>query len=226
MFLKKLKSWPKRYLYLAPRGWIIKIRSNSDKKMFNLLSGKSIAIVGNSESIFGSNLGAEIESNDIIIRLNKGFVKKPADQGLRTNLIGLTPELSEVEIIDLFKPEKFLMLIPKMRHYKLFNQNSIENTLFYNFRYWLQDRRLIGRRPSSGFMAISWVVKLKIAKEINIYGFDFGATPTYYNPRGYKTPHNYKKEKDIILNWAKTGLINIKNNDYLKEDVSNSKYSK
>lgn len=205
----KLKSWPKRYLYQAPRGWILKITKNSDKEMIKLISGKSIAIVGNAASIFGSNCGAKIESNDIIIRLNKGYVKHPIDQGIRTSMVGITPELSEQEIVNLFGPNKFLMLIPKMRHYKLFNRRSVQNTLFYNFRYWLQDRNLIGKRPSSGFMAISWMIRLNATSEINVYGFDFGKTPTYYNPKGYKTPHNFEKEKSIILSWAEMGLINI-----------------
>lgn len=209
MNLAKLKSWPWRYLYQAPRGWLLKLTRNSDRKMAELLSGKSIAIVGNAKSLLETNYGEQIETHDIIIRLNKGFVTQQSAQGTRTDMVGLTPELSEGETIARFEPSYFLMLIPKMRHYRLFGKDAVRNTLFYKFRYWLADRNLIGRRPSSGFMAISWMVRLGQAKSITLYGFDFGATPTYYNPVGYKTPHNYDREREIVLDWERKGLIRI-----------------
>ena len=42
-----------------------------------------------------------------------------------------------------------------------------------------------------------------------LYGFDFGATGTYYNPNDYKTPHNYAREAKIILGWEQEGRIKI-----------------
>lgn len=205
----KLKTWPQRYLYQAPRGWLLKLTRNSDRKMAGLISGKSVVIVGNAKSLLSTTYGTEIEAHDIVIRLNKGFVTLPEAQGTRTDMVGLTPELSEEETTENFKPSQFLMLIPKMRHYRLFGHDAVRNTLFYNFRNWLADRNLIGRRPSSGFMAISWMVRLGLAKSITLYGFDFGATPTYYNPEGYKTPHNYDREREIVLGWEKQGLLRI-----------------
>jgi len=205
----KIQSWPRRYLYQAPRGWLLKLTRNSDRRMSNLIAGKSVAVVGNAKSLLDTDYGSEIEAHDVIIRLNKGFVTKPSSQGTRTDMVGLTPELSEDETIERFQPETFLMLIPKMRHYRLFGTAAVRGTLFYKFRYWLEDRNLIGRRPSSGFMAISWLVRLGSAQSITLYGFDFGATPTYYNPVGYKTPHNYEREREIVLDWERRGLIKI-----------------
>lgn len=209
MSLTKLKAWPRRYLYQAPRGWLLKLTRNSDRKMAGLIGGKSVVIVGNAKSLLSTTYGDKIEAHDVIIRLNKGFVTIPNAQGKRTDLVGLTPELTEAETIASFEPSYFLMLIPKMRHYRLFGKDAVQKTLFYNFRYWLADRNLIGRRPSSGFMAISWMVRLGQAKSITLYGFDFGATPTYYNPEGYKTPHNYDREREIVLDWESKGLISI-----------------
>ena len=209
MNLAKLKNWPRRYLFQAPRGWYLKLTRNSDRMMAGLIGNKSVVIVGNAKSLLETHYGELIETHDIIIRLNKGFVTQPSAQGKRTDMIGLTPELSEAETLAHFEPSHFLMLIPKMRHYRFFGKDAVRNTLFYNFRYWLADRNLIGRRPSSGFMAISWMVRLGQAKSITLYGFDFGATPTYYNPEGYKTPHNYDREREIVLDWERQGLIKI-----------------
>ena len=209
MNLAKLKNWPRRYLFQAPRGWFLKLTRNSDRMMAGLIGDKSVVIVGNAKSLLSTTHGDEIEAHDVIIRLNKGFVTVPEAQGSRTDMVGLTPELSEAETIAHFEPSYFLMLIPKMRHYRLFGKDAVRNTLFYNFRYWIADRNLIGRRPSSGFMAISWMVRLGQAKSVTLYGFDFGATPTYYNPEGYKTPHNYDREREIVLEWERQGLIKI-----------------
>ena len=209
MLPPRLAAWPRKYLYQAPRGWLLKLTSRSNARMRAQLAGQSVAVVGNAKSLFAAELGAQIDSHDIIIRLNKGFVQAPAAQGTRTDMVGLTPELSEGEVSAHFAPRHMLMLIPKMRHYRIFSRENVQNTLFYPFRWWLADRNLIGRRPSSGFMAISWLVRLGVAREIVLYGFDFGQTPTYYNPVGYKTPHNFAREGQIIMGWQAEGRLRI-----------------
>ena len=209
MLPPRLAAWPRKYLYQAPRGWLLKLTSRSNARMRAQLAGQSVAVVGNAKSLFAAELGAQIDRHDIIIRLNKGFVQAPAAQGTRTDMVGLTPELSEGEVSAHFAPRHMLMLIPKMRHYRIFGRENVQNTLFYPFRWWLADRNLIGRRPSSGFMAISWLVRLGVAREIVLYGFDFGQTPTYYNPVGYKTPHNFAREGQIIMGWQAEGRLHI-----------------
>jgi len=209
MLPPRLAAWPRKYLYQAPRGWLLKLTSRSNARMSTQLAGQSVAVVGNAKSLFTAELGAQIDRHDIIIRLNKGFVQAPAAQGTRTDMVGLTPELSEGEVGAHFAPRHMLMLIPKMRHYRIFGRENVKNTLFYPFRWWLADRNLIGRRPSSGFMAISWLVRLGVAREIVLYGFDFGQTPTYYNPVGYKTPHNFAREGQIIMGWQAEGRLRI-----------------
>jgi hypothetical protein len=209
MLPPRLAAWPRKYLYQAPRGWLLKLTSRSNARMRAELAGQSVAVVGNAKSLFAADFGAQIDRHDIIIRLNKGFVQAPAAQGTRTDMVGLTPELSEGEVSAHFAPRHMLMLIPKMRHYRIFGRENVQNTLFYPFRWWLADRNLIGRRPSSGFMAISWLVRLGVAREIVLYGFDFGQTPTYYNPVGYKTPHNFAREGQIIMGWQAEGRLRI-----------------
>ena len=205
----KLAAWPRRYLWQAPRGAVLKHTRNSDKILNTHIAGKSIAVVGNAQSLFDAEFGTEIDAHDIVIRLNKGFVKSPLAQGHRTDFWGLTPELSEAEMQDQFDPKVILFLIPKLRHLRIYRPQNVAKLLFYARRYWLQDRNLIGRRPSSGFMAISYLLRLDAAKSITLYGFDFGATGTYYNPNDYKTPHNYAREAKIILGWEREGRIKI-----------------
>ncbi|HBV55905.1 MAG TPA: hypothetical protein DEF12_12855 [Rhodobacteraceae bacterium] len=214
MKMAKLKAWPRKYLWQAPRGWALKLMSQSDARMGAVVAGKSVVIVGNAKSLLATSQGAEIDAADIIIRLNKGFVTSAEAQGTRTNMVGLTPELTEAETENLFAPDFFLMLIPKMRHYRFYKSANVRATLFYRYRDWLADRKMIGRRPSSGFMAISWMVRLGAARSVTLYGFDFGATPTYYNPDGYMTPHDFAREAEIVREWARAGKISIVNPDH------------
>lgn len=209
MVSARVRAWPRKYLFQAPRGWLLKLASRSNARMRQLLAGKSVVVVGNAKSLLDRDFGSQIDAADVVIRLNKGFVIAPEAQGSRTDMVGLTPELSEAEVDEKFAPGHLLMLIPKMRHYRIFGRRNVRNTLFYPFRWWLADRNLIGRRPSSGFMAISWLMRLGVAKSVTLYGFDFGATATYYNPDGYKTPHNFAREGEIIQGWEADGLLTI-----------------
>ena len=66
----------------------------------------------------------------------------------------------------------------------------------------------LGSQPSTGFMAIDVCLYFG-AKSIDLYGFDFEATPTFYNPVGYKTQHDYNKEEDIVRKYEQEGKLTI-----------------
>ena len=209
----RVRAFPRKYFLQAPRGWFLKLTRANDARMRALIAGKSVAVVGNAQSLLAGELGDEIDARDIVIRLNKGFPKHLGAQGSRTNMVGLTSELGEAEMLAGFAPDTLLMLIPKMRHFNIWRRDSVARTLFYPFRHWLSDQRKIGRRPSSGFMAISWLMRLDAAQSVMLYGFDFGATATYYNPEGYRTPHDFPKEGEIIQGWATEGRLTIVKSD-------------
>jgi hypothetical protein len=127
----KLAAWPRRYLWQAPRGAVLKHTRNSDKILNTHIAGKSIAVVGNAQSLFDAEFGTEIDAHDIVIRLNKGFVKSPLAQGHRTDFWGFTPELSEAEMQDHFDPKVILFLIPKLRHLRIYRPQNVAKLLFY-----------------------------------------------------------------------------------------------
>lgn len=206
----RLRAFPRKYLLQAPRGWLLKLTRANDARMRALVADKRVAVVGNAQSLLATDLGADIDACDIVIRLNLGFPKQPVAQGTRTDMVGLTPVLSEDEMLAGFAPRNLLMLIPKMRHFNIWRRDSVARTVFYPFRHWIADRRMIGRRPSSGFMAISWLVRLNVAKSVTLYGFDFGETATYYNPAGYKTPHDYGTEAAIVRGWVEAGRVSLR----------------
>ena len=150
----------------------------------NLVKNKTVAIVGNAKSIFDKKNGKEIDSHDIIIRFNRGFITKPESQGRRTDILILAVNLN-LDEKSAFNSQYYVNRSKKTTCGSI----TIEN----KFRADLKE--LIGKQPSSGFMAIKLCDQ---AKSIDLSGFDFGKTKTFYNPEGFITPHDYDKEFEII----------------------------
>ncbi|MBO7733081.1 MAG: glycosyltransferase family 29 protein [Methanobrevibacter sp.] len=163
------------------------------------IKGKSVAIVGNAKSLFYYNYGNEIDNADVVIRFNKGFITDNNAQGTKTDFLFLACDLSYSEIQS-YKPR---YVINRSIKYK----NKADYTFMQKYRFVL--KQIIGSQPSTGFMAIHWCIKAN-AKQITLYGFDFGETPTFYNPVDYKTPHNYEKEKELVLGYKQAGLLTVK----------------
>lgn len=174
----------------------------ASKKYGNLpldyIKGKSVAIVGNAKSLFDHKYGSEIDKHDIVIRFNKGFPNDKESQGKKTSILMLACELSKPDIQ--YYNSKYVIR----------RSNSYENPA--DFTVSNKDRRLLaeklGSQPSTGFMAIDICLEAH-AKSIQLYGFDFEATPTFYNPDGYKTKHDYNKEQEIVLKYERAGLLTI-----------------
>ena len=63
-------------------------------------------------------------------------------------------------------------------------------------------------QASTGFLAIQFCLSAN-CKSIDLYGFDFFKSPTYYNPTGYKTMHNGDKESEKVLEYQECNLLKI-----------------
>jgi len=164
------------------------------------IEGKSVAIIGNARSLFDKEYGEAIDGHDFVIRFNKGFITKPESQGTKTSFLILACPM-EKEQIDSFNAE-FVANRSASSSYG----NKVPYTLGNQERNDMKN--YIGAQPSTGFMAIDISLAFG-AKSIDLYGFDWEKTPTFYNPDGYKTLHNYQKEQEILLEYERLGLIKI-----------------
>lgn len=162
------------------------------------IRGKRVAIVGNAKSIFDYEQGAQIDGFDFVIRFNRGFITRPECQGTKTDFLILACLLTKDEI-------------------QSYNAKWVSNrsTSYVNPVYFTisnQDRRMLrdklDSQPSTGFMAIDICLEAG-AKSIDLFGFDFEQTPTFYNPEGYQTKHDYPMEKQIVLEYERCGLLTI-----------------
>lgn len=174
------------------------IRYKTMRSIGKYIYKKRIAIVGNAESLFDSTYGHEIDNHDFIIRFNRGFITKPISQGSRTDLVILALTLTPEEINS-------------------YNARFVANrSRFYQneTKYQIPDidrgrlTSFLGAQPSSGFIAIDMCLYFEAA-QIDLYGFDFEETKTFYNPDDYVTQHKYDKEKEAVIGYEKQGLLKI-----------------
>ena len=161
------------------------------------IAGKTVAIVGNAKSIFDKDNGKAIDSHEVIIRFNRGFVTAPAAQGSKTDILLLACELN----LDEKSSYKAMYSVNRSNN-TWCGDLTIGNKMRSRLRAW------IGKQPSSGFMAID-LCREAGASKIDLYGFDFEKTPTFYNPEGYVTKHDYDAEEKIVRDMAARGVLTI-----------------
>lgn len=172
----------------------------------NLLKGKNIAIVGNSNSLLTKKQASEIDSHDIVIRFNKGFPSKKV--GFKTDILFLACSLTHTEL------ERFGKVYTVKRSKLCANDcdfaiSTPDRVSFAQAStQYVRSRGGMRCQASTGFLAINFVLGTDY-KNIDLYGFDFFAQDTYYNPAGYQTLHNGDKEAEKVLEYEESGLLNI-----------------
>ena len=177
-------------------------------KLKLFLKDKTVAIVGNSSSILGTKKGQEIDSHDIVIRFNKGFpFKDPLAIGTKTDLLFLACTLTSQELA-MFGAKYIIRRSKLCKNICNFNIEQIDR------KELVQKRNKfipLGKKsqPSTGFIAINFALSTQ-CKNIDLYGFDFFKSPTYYNPIGYQTLHNGDKEGEKVIEYQNCGLLKIK----------------
>lgn len=160
------------------------------------IKDKRVAVVGNASSIFDKQNGALIDSYDIIIRFNYGFIKNIESQGTKTDIHIVAVNLKPEEY-ELFK-SKFTLNRSRICH------NPCKTVL------WADRKRLMnnGKQASSGFIAID-ICLSGVAKEIALFGFDFGKTQSFPNSPTYVPLHDFAKEEEYVKILEESELIKI-----------------
>lgn len=177
-------------------------------KVKEMLCGKSVAIVGNSERILKSRQGKAIDSHDIVIRFNKGFPRE--EVGYKTDIVFCACTLNNAELKkyngahtikrSIYCKHKCEFSIDVYDRIQL--EQRVTSAVTANNRYNKTSQ------PSTGFIAINFALSCN-CKNIDLYGFDFFENPTYYNPKYYKTLHNGSDEGDKVREYAACGLLKI-----------------
>ena len=196
-----------------------KFFSSDIKYLKKRLHGKSVAIVGNAKSLFDYKYGKDIDSHDVVIRMNLGYrIINPESQGTKTTILTVADTI-KMDLVEQEKPnfEVLGFICSWLVKYK---RPSIGNRRYFIYPKKEHDNlesKMGARRPTSGAQMI-WLTLLSGAKQIDIYGFDFFKTYNFYEERTHAVPHNFDTEEDWALSLANSGKIEIHGNNKKSRD--------
>lgn len=178
----------------------------------NLIAGKSICLVANSQRVGTSTVGAEIDSYDLVVRFNS-FKLDATATGTKTD-IHTTIHLHN------FNWDK------KVQTRLVFGGNhgqwkhSLRRRLVPGAQDYVNDRTLrwplreIGRVddtqwehiPTSGFNMLWLLDFLDVSPKLDLFGFDFYDSGAYRLQEAMKLPiaavHGYSQEKEWVMSRA------------------------
>ena len=160
-----------------------------DSQYNEMLKGKRVIVVGPSPSLEGSGRGNEIDSYDIVVRINKGFpVEKgmESDIGSRTDIhyhcLCTTMECGGPVFYKEMKDSNVFVSCPYPKWVTAFNgdvkrfehDNKKWQLPFHiiDTDYYIGMANMLGTRPNSGILTILDLLAYDV-KELHITGFTF-----------------------------------------------------
>jgi hypothetical protein len=171
---------------ITRRAFLKKIKIIFKKVEFNelkqIIAGRRVALVGNAQSIFSKRQGKEIDKHDVVMRFKFGQIKSPRNQGQRTDIYGVSdPHITWEYVETNFNPKVAIWLTPKPLSEKLAQPHSIP--LFRTPETVAEElsTHTAPGRPSSGLIACSLVLGKCGAASIDLYGFDFFQSRSFYH---------------------------------------------
>lgn len=186
--------------------------------MNELFNNKTIAVIGNAKSLFDKSYGKEIDSHDIVIRINKGIEvctreKDFLTHGSKTDLWCFNLYNKRIESFD-DEMKKILL-----QTYKRMQMNVSPVSKNYDFSISYEVLKEIQnifeyrehKHVTTGLRVLHCISKYNF-RSVDVYGFDWKETPTFYNLREDNRQHDYIKEKDYCFkHYFNNGKFNLKN---------------
>ena len=199
-------------IVLAPRQVAESIQSISRERFRSYLAGRSIALVANSPSLLGSDLGRQIDDHDLVLRFNS-FALQPADTGARTSI---HVAFHKYDFNTEVPVDVRILLSAKENLWR----ESIKQRIRPGAQHWLGDASLrwpavqLGlitrddpfKLPTAGFQFIRLLMHYGVSTAIDLYGFDFYESGMHRLTRASLIPHspghNSAAEKEWVLSRA------------------------
>lgn len=179
----------------------------------NLVAGRSICLVANSQRVADGRMGAEIDSYDLVVRFNS-FRLSPRATGERTDIHATIHKHNfnwdvpvDTRLVFSGSPSGW--------------QQSVRRRLVPGAQRHVNDRSLrwpvreigqLGEQqwpsiPTSGFNMAFLLDFLDVSPRIDLIGFDFYASGAYRLPAAMKLPitsvHGYQREREWFMARAK-----------------------
>jgi hypothetical protein len=175
-----------------------------------LVSGRNVAVVGNAESIFQRSDGEDIDGCDLVMRLNRGFIRRAENQGSRTDVVCLSLSLELSAIRAAFGDAQIVFASPWRWNISSELLAIRSSLVFYPLRAWRRlSASIDGRRPSTGLMAIDLCRNCLGARQVSLFGFDWKDTKTFYSETLRLQHHDWDAERRLVASWAREGRLEL-----------------
>ena len=170
------------------------------------LKNKNLCLLGNSRSILKNK--KDIDKFDIVCRINRGYSQGKEEYiGSRTDILFISTQLKE-NLRSKFNA-KYVVWMTKSQGLatKWIKENSFQNPI----EDWeeLKVQYSKDKLPSTGCIALNFLIKYIQFKNLTIYGFDFFKSGTWYHNIKNQNWHDVDIEKRIILDLINRTKSNV-----------------
>ncbi|AGK56373.1 glycosyltransferase [Hyphomicrobium denitrificans 1NES1] len=170
-------------------------------------SHKTVAIVGNADSIFEHSSGKVIDGADVVVRINRGAPSNFTAQGRRTDILCLAMPMERASISEMFGNPSIIFVSPRRAILSSDLMGSVAVLPLQNWK--VVSLLLDGCRPSAGMIA-TWIAHYLLqATSVSLYGFDWKKTKTHYADKMRRKHHNWALEEALMTRWAKEGWLEL-----------------
>ncbi|HKX45192.1 MAG TPA: glycosyltransferase family 29 protein [Planctomycetota bacterium] len=180
----------------------------------SVLSGKRVAVVGNSGEVLKGSHGSEIDAHDIVIRMNAGvpgFVEGAHGRALghRTDILAAARLLEPERVLSKSTP-KFLWWMKRTKLGRVDLEDVKRSPFLLERDVWLWDwpeslerevHQFVGSPPSTGIRVLHAVCKHSDATEVSSFGMSWwgllgGSSRNTWRPsrEGPDPAHDPRKE--------------------------------
>lgn len=167
-----------------------------EDEIMNRLTDRHIALVGNARSLGETELGREIDTAEIVIRLNAAPMPSPASHGTRTDWLAISIPVSET-VIAARAPQLVLWMSSKRKRltWRIARRPGFHlNPAHANPRL----RAELGAPATTGLMLIDLLSRSDMGRA-ELFGFDFFASKSLSGRRdAAQVPHDFAAERDWV----------------------------
>lgn len=180
------------------------------EEIHKVFFGKTVALIGNNESLCHTDYGDEIDSHEVVVRINRGIFAVGTDShGSKTDVILYSKPTVFKGLIEPFGNLPSLFINCTFVHTYPANKNNrllSKKTYFYtreerwHFTHPVGFPKRSQKMLSTGACAIDLILRCQPYK-INLYGFDWNKTGTFYHSVDYeltKDKHNFDLEQKYM----------------------------
>jgi hypothetical protein len=170
--------------------------------------GKTVALIGNAMSLFDKEYGHEIDSHEVVVRLNRAAMLYDREDVLRVQSSKSHGSRTDVWMFwNINEYVKFMNISPSIKKMHMCVSFNVRGRKDIDFSYPitmhkdLKSKSKISKSLTTGFMSLDYINNCNPSK-LYVYGFDWKETPTFTDPLRKKDAakmHDFDSEREYCV---------------------------